>query len=983
MTTLALTPVHPLAHPLVQTVAKACAGDEGTAQVLVRMALYDALCADVDELRPEIEAAVSKVLSREAARGLQALAKRDITPETAKAAEQLWALVKIGKAADDPRTPYWDARGEGGRFVSGSGRRGLADGLKMLTAGRGQDSLETRAEPALRNLVGQQATTYSRARVVGNALTAVDSPETRALGTLARVVGEIGPEAQAALEPGIRRAAYRYRGTERRPDVATQRTSALLAEFAENGAGDMSPAKQEALIRFQQELSASNAGDTMSAAGMRGGPRREVLSEAAAALATAQAATESGLSPDQVRLDAVGTYGVLKLRKQVPDLKVAELSLASGKMPPSLGLLMDADGRVVSESMGFNGDHYLPFDLKNLKALKGGQYVRTRTSGGPTDEDIYTGLLTGARQIEVVSNSGVFKVEFDPDLRGGRRYSDKARQMVDRYAKLVATIEGGDFEKTPMSRERLAELKEQAIAQATGSDGRVNIEMAEAGLKTLQAEAIRADRFNEVDEDALMDQARQIAISEYKQGLRDSPNKPRVSNRTMLQTQKDVFNELKTKAYKDRQQRYQADGEGYEAALKALKQEFPYFVRRTEFTPLGEYLIERKQLSPAEKIPGNRGKDKGYTPRRGLDPSGVPASMRRRTPTADSLRGGGGAPAAAAQDETGPAQSGGQGTQEKAPLGQSARPASTSTATEAAPALSEAVKSPDAIRELRVAIDPVFRLTNALIAGESLTGPLSDSDKTIEAAIANKLPGGIMGYLATQTNDVGGTENASRWLLGAATADQVSAVKDALKSVLGVAARSEMSAEAEADGKKAMTVLSQIEAAKRGFAEPVGAPEQMDPMGAGVPQPVAFPEVMAAGASLKNLQALVALPANREVAALADAYLARDDKEIAQEISDLLDSHNKARSGAAEGADAANLAADLKDPAGKEMTKLRTMQQAFALKRANQVAALAAGKAPRPFSDPTFGKRARPPLRVLSPSDPVAKALASRLRARR
>ena len=66
--------------------------------------------------------------------------------------------------------------------------------------------------------------------------------------------------------------------------------------------------------------------------------------------------------------------------------------------------------------------------------------MRTRAAGGPSTEDIYTGLMSGVRQIQVASNSGVFTVEFDPDFRGSRRYNDKAKRMVERYGSILESV---------------------------------------------------------------------------------------------------------------------------------------------------------------------------------------------------------------------------------------------------------------------------------------------------------------------------------------------------------------------------------------------------------------------------------------------------------------------------------------------------------------------------------------------------------------
>src|SRR5207342_236966 len=92
----------------------------------------------------------------------------------------------------------------------------------------------------------------------------------------------------------------------------------------------------------------------------------------------------------------------------------------------------------------------------------GGQYVRTRAAGGLTTEDLYTGLLTGARQVQVISNSGVFTVEFDPDVRGGRRYTDKALRMINRYGKILETIQAGRIMRNDVPFARRQQLQEQA-----------------------------------------------------------------------------------------------------------------------------------------------------------------------------------------------------------------------------------------------------------------------------------------------------------------------------------------------------------------------------------------------------------------------------------------------------------------------------------------------------------------------------------------
>jgi hypothetical protein len=104
----------------------------------------------------------------------------------------------------------------------------------------------------------------------------------------------------------------------------------------------------------------------------------------------------------------------------------------------------------------------LPFNLKNLKALQGGEYIRTRTLGGPTTEDVYTGLMSGARGLTVVSHNGVYTMDFNPTFRGGRRFSDKAGRMVGRYGHLLDAVRSGQVDTGGIDPSRMEELRTDA-----------------------------------------------------------------------------------------------------------------------------------------------------------------------------------------------------------------------------------------------------------------------------------------------------------------------------------------------------------------------------------------------------------------------------------------------------------------------------------------------------------------------------------------
>lgn len=980
-----LTRTEQTTHPLVEQVAKVCGQDEGTARVLVELALYESLCTEVDRLQPGLDEVVAKMISKTAARSLQNLSKSThaASPEAALAAEALYSLVQIGKA-DNPNTPYWDHRVKG-RFAADSGRAttGLANGMDILTAPR-DSKLGEKSGAVLGDLVGRDATNYSRARSIGNGLTAMNSPEARALGTLAHVIGEIGPEAQAALEPGIRRTAYRYRGTERRPGKEL-RSAAILGRLAEGKFPEPESEAGQLVGQWSAELRDHSNRAAMQTAGLRGGGPRETLSPEALAygLVMHEAQGKGSRTPDQVRLDAVGEFAVLSLRKQIPDLELAAISRAAGKMPPSVGLLIDKDGKVVSEAQGFNGDHYLPFDLKNLKSLKGGQYARTRAQGGPTDEDIYTGLLTGARQIQVVSNSGVFTLEFDPDLRGGRRHSDKARQMVGRYAALVGKIESGELEQNPLPREQIKLLEKEALEEANG-----NVDLANTYLADKKRDAIAAAKYSGIDDEALRAQAKQVADSEWAHGQAIGGNKPKTSNRTRLQTEKQVYNQLRQEALDKTYRTYQANGEGYFAAMRALKQEFPYFIRRVKHETLGDYLVDRDQLAANEKIPGRGGRDQGYTERGALRSKGTAEAGSKKT--AAQLRGGKGAAGAAPEVEeavtdggvAAPAAGAAAAPGFGAALGGSAPAARPTSAggREKAKSFEElaAAPPPELRRSLNNALSASLKARNNMALDETPPGETLESIKGVQNLEQ------WSGFFANPA--FMGTAKTTDWLLHDADEADLEKMVNALTALKGFR---EQADPADAVLKPypvegfdaAIDMVNKLKALRKPFATPTGAGHLAleDPSFDPNPQP--FPDILGEGASSKNLAAFAA--EHKDIKAAADAFTDKSDEEIADEIGQDVERYTRlasldpAQARSPEEAKAAKLVQSGKENS-PEFKSLEVKQKAWALKRATHLAAFAAGA-----ESPPFAKRLRQPLAVHDRQSAIAKAYAARLRAKR
>ena len=438
---------------------------------------------------------------------------------------------------------------------------------------------------------------YRRMSMTGGLLSAISGPGTAmsTVGGLAQLIGNLGPEAEKVLGPGIQRTAYRYRGTERRPEKAildgVREAEAASADLDFDRSKAQDP-KQQARLTASRSKIVGRANPVGGLSTARDPDKSRVRADAdPVALTNHYWMDQSSITEDWRGMGMRGDAVVVNLLKDLPDKELTSLGVESGEMPPSQGVIINANGKVVSQAMGYNGDHYLPFDLKNLNALHGGQYVRTRAYGGPTTEDIYTGLLTGARQIQVVSNSGVFTVEFDPDLRGGRRYSDKAARMIGRYGKLLETIVGGEVYQTDLSREKMKELRNLALKRSVN-----NLTNYKANLQVLTDQARLMGSIASEDEDDEMVEGAGYAIA----AAIKAENKSRATQgKGPLSTGERgaVADEAQRKFEADKAdpgvRTLKLDGPGYDRALKTLKQEFPYYIRQAKWESLPDYLAAR------------------------------------------------------------------------------------------------------------------------------------------------------------------------------------------------------------------------------------------------------------------------------------------------------------------------------------------------------------------------------------------------------
>ena len=409
---------------------------------------------------------------------------------------------------------------------------------------------------------------YRQLQATGSTLQRISAPGStvNTVGGMAQLVGDLGPEAEKILGPGIRRTAYRYRGTERRPDAQV----------------------------VQQVNAATRIADALADGREFSPDPRAARDNPVLAIATSAGYTSPRLTEDKRALGMRGDAAVAYMlgvgggigASHLPSKELTELSLESGEVPPSEGVIIDGNGDMVTQAIGFNGDHYLPFDLKNLHRLFGGQYVRTRAAGGPSTEDLYTGLMTGARQIQVVSNSGVFTVEFDPDLRGGRRFNDKVKRMVSRYGEMLETIAGGTLYQSDLSEDEMARLRQQAAAASSSE------EEYKTNLNTLRDRARMQGSLADVDDNELLEAAESHARTQVDREFAERRRTGEMSPAAYRQRIAEVRDEY-VRSHGPSVRRLKLDGPGYDRALRALKQEFPYYIREASYQSLPDWLESR------------------------------------------------------------------------------------------------------------------------------------------------------------------------------------------------------------------------------------------------------------------------------------------------------------------------------------------------------------------------------------------------------
>jgi hypothetical protein len=394
------------------------------------------------------------------------------------------------------------------------------------------------------------------------------STTAQAAAAFGQFVGSHGPEAEKVIGPYMRKTTYRYRGIERKPDseLITARNAEVLR---------VTPPQED---------------------------------QSVAQIAARRVGGDSGVSPEQKsQASARAVTAYLMNPKHLPTLRLSEIQRKSGRIPPSEGVIIDKDGKIAVQAVGHSDDHYLPFNLKNLRALRGGQYVRNRTKGGLTTEDIYTGLVSGARQATVVSNSGVFTITFADDFRGVRRYNDKAATMVDRYAKTLDAIKEGQIEREPIDPRVKAEIRES-----------VESDMPRTIYSPKEVEEAVKSKLDEYRQSPTLTSSELDAIdAQARKGSKNEPDYKRLRS------------QMSEQLLEDRRSRfYQLDGEGYAAALESLREQYPYYIQSVSFMHRREAMNNQGERTDPEQMRGTltrfaAGDDKGYVKARYNRPDAV------------------------------------------------------------------------------------------------------------------------------------------------------------------------------------------------------------------------------------------------------------------------------------------------------------------------------------------------------------------------
>lgn len=553
-----------------------------------------------------------------------------------------------------------------------------------------------------------------RIGIAGDIMSAV-APNSK-VARYARYIGAHGPEAYAALSPHLKRTAYRYRGTERRPSPEIRNT---LEGDNKATVDELAAAVDSGKVSIKD--AATQVKPARDAMGRRTEHDDPIMQSIRWRGLTGQA--QSG---DSLKMGVRSDAAAVKLLETLPrDALIGEVARRSGMGLPSQGVIIDRDGDVVSQSVGSANDHYLPFNLANLARLRGGQYVRTRVDGGLTGEDVFAAVFSGARSATVASSSGVFRLEFSPDFRGARSMSDRAGSMYDSYLEILNAIDEGDLYSKTLPQEVMDGIEEKLSSYDQSS------EAYKTQKAKLEAEAKK--EFLTVTAKDRKDLRAKARESVPVEGQSDDDD--------LTPEQKRVYDQLLYDLTEEKNSYVDLNGKGYETALRTLAAKYPYFIRSVEYIPLqgnpkvdesggadfGRMGFLARMGRPTGSVRSSRSRDAGYI-RPGQEPWRPRAAATEETTTTETA---GGEKATTAGGTT---QTTAQGGQKPAAAPATGSPAASAAAAKAALTEPSRKKVVDAVvNDFRTLVSAMPEV-NANQAGEKAVNLSTDeffgSDRT-------------------------------------------------------------------------------------------------------------------------------------------------------------------------------------------------------------------------------------------------------------
>jgi hypothetical protein len=364
--------------------------------------------------------------------------------------------------------------------------------------------------------------------------------------------------------------------------------------------------------------------------------------------------------------------------------------------------------------------------------------------------------------------------------------------MVDRYARLVATINQG--EQNGLFLNDLTPREKAQIRQKAAQDANGNKDLTDEYYRDRLKKERERRRSQTLDDDELMDEARAEARQQMVEQRRSGQVKG-VSERTVAQRTKDLFQDKKAEQRNQMVRYYRLDAQGYKAAQDALAQEFPYFIRSKQMLPLDQWLDQTNRLRPEDQLPPRPGSDIGYTRRNALAPGGASTA------------------AEAPKDEAKPKRNG--------KIGDALR-AETPTAAETA-AWHDALDDPTRRDELATALEHSLAYRRRVTQGMEEPADINDSD---ERALGSGGEGYGLWILHNKKNPRGVAE----FLLHQGTDEEhINKTIDAIEAIKPDIAAKNDPRWTPAAADRAIKLLEQIKLLRRPFAEPASSPVYASP----------------------------------------------------------------------------------------------------------------------------------------------------------